>query len=75
MHKIINIYNGLALKLIPQRLAIYTFFYENMGTAPSAEDIFYDLEMEYPSLSPATVYNRLDALVKKGEIVEIRVNP
>jgi len=55
------------LRLTPQRLAICRFL-ANHNTHPTAQDIYQFLKPEYPSLSLATVYNTLEALVSLGAI-------
>jgi Fur family transcriptional regulator, peroxide stress response regulator len=54
----------------PQRLAIRKFLDGNLFH-PSAEDIHDALRDQFPTLSLATVYNTLDALLERGEIVEV----
>lgn len=65
---------SMGLKLTPQRLAIIRFLEENR-IHPSAEDIYKEIKVDYPSLSLATVYNTLDVLTEAGEIQEILINP
>jgi Fur family peroxide stress response transcriptional regulator len=54
----------------PQRLAIQKFL-EGNYSHPSAEDIYEALRKQSPTLSLATVYNTLEALRERGEIVEV----
>jgi len=54
----------------PQRLAIMKFLAEN-ASHPSAEEIYTALSGQFPTLSLATVYNTLEALKERGDIVEI----
>jgi Fur family peroxide stress response transcriptional regulator len=54
----------------PQRLAIRKFL-EGNSSHPSAEEIYGALRTQFPTLSLATVYNTLEALRERGEIVEV----
>jgi Fur family peroxide stress response transcriptional regulator len=54
----------------PQRLAIREFLEGNLAH-PSAEDIHDALLKKFPTLSLATVYNTLDALRERGEVVAV----
>ena len=62
------------MKLTPQRLAILKFL-EGNTSHPSAEDIFNAVMKTHPTISLATVYNTLDVLKKRGEIVELTIDP
>lgn len=42
---------------------------------PSAEEIYLQLKADYPSLSLATVYTNLEALVKSGEVQKLNLAP
>jgi Fur family peroxide stress response transcriptional regulator len=54
----------------PQRGAILKFL-EGNSSHPSAEDIYSALKKQFPTLSLATVYNTLEALRERGEVVEV----
>jgi Fur family peroxide stress response transcriptional regulator len=58
----------------PQRLAIQKFL-EGNSSHPSAEDVFEALHQRFPTLSLATVYNTLEALRDRGEVVEVAGGP
>ncbi len=60
--------------MTPQRIDILKFLEETPGH-PSAEDIFREIKNEYPTVSFATVYNTLEALKKRREVVEITIDP
>jgi Fur family peroxide stress response transcriptional regulator len=60
--------------MTPQRIAILEFL-ERDTNHPSAEDIFNRVRKKYPTVSFATVYNTLEALKKRGDIVEITIDP
>ncbi len=53
------------LKMTPQRLAIVKIFAGD-ESHPTAQELFERLRGEFPSMSFATVYNTLDALVSSG---------
>jgi len=55
------------LRLTPQRLAICSLL-ANTDRHPTANMIYRELRQQYPSLSLATVYNTLEALVKLGVV-------
>lgn len=67
-------YREKGFKLTPQRLAILKFLDGNTGH-PAAEDIYNSIKKIYPTVSFATVYNTLQALKDKGEILEITIDP
>jgi len=67
-----NALKKLGLKSTPQRIAILKLL-EGNTSHPSAEQIYRQLKAQYPSLSLATVYNTLDALVRCGKLQEIRI--
>lgn len=73
MKDLLEKFKSTGLRLTPQRLAILQFLEENMGVHPSAEDVYTAVKKDNPSISLATVYNTLDALTKKGAVVEITV--
>ncbi|MBI1910453.1 MAG: transcriptional repressor [Deltaproteobacteria bacterium] len=74
MEKIISRYKGKGFKLTPQRLAILKFL-EGNTNHPTAEDIFREIKKKYPTVSFATVYNTVEALRERGELLEITINP
>lgn len=74
MEEIIVKYKGKGFKLTPQRLAILKFL-EGNTSHPTAEDIFREIKKKYPTVSFATVYNTVQALKERGEIMEITIDP
>ena len=58
----------------PQRLAIMDFL-QSHPSHPSAEDVYEAVRSQFPSLSLATVYNTLEALRERGEVVELGFDP
>jgi len=67
-------YKRLGFKLTPQRLAILEFM-EGNTSHPSADEIFRVVSEDYPAIVLATVYNTLDALKRKGELIELTIKP
>ncbi len=61
-------------KLTPQRLAILEYLDGNRDH-PAAEDIYHDVKKSFPTMSLATVYNTLEALKRRGEVVELTIDP
>lgn len=61
-------------KRTPQRLAILEYL-EGNTEHPSAEEIYEAVSKKNPSLSFATVYNTLNALVQAGALLEISLDP
>ncbi|MDA8168881.1 MAG: transcriptional repressor [Nitrospiraceae bacterium] len=72
--KMRNKCSGMGLRPTPQRLAILECL-EGNRRHPSAEEIYGTVRKRYPAMSFATVYNTLQALVKKGGIVELTIDP
>lgn len=58
----------------PQRLAIVEYLRGNTSH-PSAEDVYRDVSKRHRSLSLATVYNTLNALVAAGAVRELTIDP
>lgn len=67
-------YRELGLKLTPQRLAILEYLQGNT-LHPSAEDVFRAVRRRFPTMSFATVYNTLEMLKKRGQLVELTGDP
>lgn len=63
--KILEILHKAGLRATPQRIAICELLTESHNH-PTANDIYLDLKVKYPSLSLATIYNTLDVLVGIG---------
>ncbi len=74
MEKIIRRYKGKGFKLTPQRMAILKFL-EGNRDHPTADDIFQDVRVKYPTISFATVYNTMQTLKERGEVLEITIDP
>jgi Fur family peroxide stress response transcriptional regulator len=74
MKKVLKKYGGRGFKMTPQRIAILEYLEGNHGH-PSAEDIYREVMKKHPTVSFATVYNTLEALKKRREIVEITIDP
>lgn len=74
MEKIIAKYKETGIRLTPQRIAILKYLDGNTSH-PTAEDIYRDVRMHYPTLSFATVYNTLQTLKDHGGVMEITIDP
>lgn len=72
MDQIASIFKEKKLKLTPQRLAVYNYLI-NTTSHPSADVIYTDIHIQYPTMSLATVYKALKTLVDVGLIQEINV--
>jgi Fur family peroxide stress response transcriptional regulator len=68
-----NKYRDIGLKLTPQRLAILDYLDGNKEH-PSAEDIYRAVLKKFPTMSFATVYNTLEALRRKGNVLELMID-
>lgn len=66
-------YRHLNIKLTPQRIAILHYLKDNKSH-PSAEDIYKSVKKQFPTMSFATVYNTLEALKNKGNILELKID-
>lgn len=64
----------LGLRATPQRLAILKQLDGNTSH-PSAEEIYQELKLIYPSLSLTTIYNTLESLIKAGQLQELKIDP
>ncbi len=74
MEKIMKKYKGKGFKLTPQRIAILKYL-EGNTSHPTAEDIYSAIRKTHPTVSFATVYNTVEALSRRGEIMEITIDP
>lgn len=69
-----NKYRHLGIKLTPQRIAVLEFL-EGNTAHPSAEEIYLSMKTKFPTMSLATVYSTLSALAKKGNVLELTIDP
>jgi Fur family transcriptional regulator, peroxide stress response regulator len=60
------------LKITPQRVAVMQALHKLEH--PRAEDIFRDVSGQMPGISPATVYNTLEALVQRKIIRKVHTD-
>ena len=67
-------FKKIGMKLTPQRLAILEYLDGNKKH-PSAEEIFREVSRRFPTMSFATVYNTLEALRRRGSILELTIDP
>ncbi|HYA13256.1 MAG TPA: transcriptional repressor [Syntrophales bacterium] len=63
-----------SIKNTPQRLAILEYL-EGNKSHPSAADIYRAVSEKYPMMSFATVYNTLEKLREKGQVLELSIDP
>jgi len=61
---------GTGHRITPQRLAILKIIAENRNH-PSAEAIFEQVKVNFPTSSMATVYKTLSVLKELGEVLEL----
>ncbi len=62
-----------SIKLTPQRLAILEYL-EGNKSHPSAADIYKVVSKKYPMMSFATVYNTMEKLRAKGQVLELSID-
>ncbi|HBG47154.1 MAG TPA: transcriptional repressor [Deltaproteobacteria bacterium] len=74
MEGIVRKYRGKGFKLTPQRIAILKFL-EGNTSHPTADDIYTEIKKRYPTVSFATVYNTVEALRERGELIEVTIDP
>jgi Fur family peroxide stress response transcriptional regulator len=67
-------YKNIGIKLTPQRIAILKHL-EGNTNHPSADDIFRAVSVQFPTMSFATVYNTLETLREKGQLLELTIDP
>ena len=65
--RLIEALREAGLRLTPQRMAICRFL-AGTDIHPTAQDVYQALKPAFPSLSLATVYNTLEALVSLGAV-------
>jgi len=61
---------ALDLRLTPQRLAVLRIVAESEGH-PSTEEIYDRMKVDFPTMSPATVYKTMTLLKELGEVLEL----
>ena len=66
-------YEEIGFKLTPQRIAILDYLDGNKEH-PSADEIYKAVAERFPTMSFATVYNTLDALKRRGMLLEITID-
>ena len=67
-------YRDIGFKLTPQRLAILGEL-EGRTDHPSAEEIYRAVSKNFPTMSVATVYSALEALRRRGRLLELAIEP
>ncbi len=74
MKDLIKKYREKGFRITPQRLAIFEYLQGNT-THPTVEDIYREIKKRYPAISLATVYNTIQALKDRGEVMELTIDP
>ena len=72
MEHLNSLFKEKSLKVTPQRYAIYKYL-NSTQSHPSAESIYEELKVNYPTMSLATVYKTLRTLIEIGLVQEINV--
>jgi Fur family peroxide stress response transcriptional regulator len=72
MENLNAIFKEKNLKLTPQRYAIYKYL-KSTKSHPSAEMIYEELKINYPTMSLATVYKTLKTLIELRLVQELNV--
>ena len=72
MENISAVFKEKKLKLTPQRIAVYKYLCST-NEHPSAETIYKALQLDYPTMSLATVYKALKTLTEVKLIQELNV--
>jgi Fur family transcriptional regulator, peroxide stress response regulator len=67
---IIDLLRKNNLKVTPQRLAITKYLLSRIDH-PSADQIYHDLQTDFPSLSLGTIYKTLNSLKEIGVVQEL----
>ncbi len=71
--EIIDLFRENEFKVTAQRLAICKFIFSREDH-PSADQIYQELKIDYPTISLGTIYKTLDLLEKLGIIQKLRFN-
>jgi Fur family peroxide stress response transcriptional regulator len=70
LEQMIRVLKGKECRLTPQRLAILRILSQSAGH-PSAEQIYEQIKVDYPTISLATIYKTLNLLKNVGEVFEV----
>jgi len=71
MDRYIDLLKGSQIKVTPQRLAIVKLM--DINGHISVRDIFEKIKTNFPSLSLATVYKNINAMVESSFIKELKI--
>jgi len=74
MEELLKKYRKKGFKLTPQRIAILKYL-EGNTSHPTAENIYMAIKEKNPTVSFSTVYNTVESLKERGEILEITIDP
>jgi Fur family peroxide stress response transcriptional regulator len=69
-----NKIKDIGIRLTPQRIAVLEYLDGNKDH-PSAEDIYKNVQQRFPTISFATVYNTLETLKRRGNVLELTIDP
>lgn len=70
LEQMIRMLRDKGCRLTPQRLAMLRILSKSEGH-PSAEQIYEQIKVDYPTTSPATIYKTLSLLKNMGEVLEL----
>ena len=70
LQKMVDKLRAQGLRLTPQRLAILRILAESDGH-PSIEEIYTRMKVDFPTMSPATVYKTVSLLKDLNEVLEL----
>jgi Fur family peroxide stress response transcriptional regulator len=70
LEQMIRMLRDKGCRLTPQRLAVLRILSKSEGH-PSAEQIYEQIKVDYPTTSLATIYKTLSLLKNKGEVPEL----
>lgn len=70
LEQLIRVLRDKGCRLTPQRLAMLRILSKSEGH-PSAEQIYEQIQVDYPTTSLATIYKTLSLLKNMGEVLEL----
>lgn len=70
LHHAVDKLKHIGVRLTPQRHAILSYLLETI-THPTADEIFKEIESQFPNMSVATVYNNLKVFKEAGLVREL----
>ncbi len=70
LEQMVSMLKDKGCRLTPQRLAVLRILAKSEGH-PSAEQIYEQIKVDYPTTSLATIYKTLSLLKNMGEVLEL----